>query len=98
MPDHVHVMAAAVPSLSPSVFVQRLKGSSSHFINEEFGIPFAWQEGYGIFSVGERGLDAAIHYVRGQKEHHAAGTTIERLERAAAEDVSPRWEKYLNRA
>jgi putative transposase len=31
---------------------------------------FAWQEGYGAFSVGISGVDATINYIRNQTEHH----------------------------
>ena len=31
---------------------------------------FAWQEGYGAFSVGVSGVDATVAYIRNQAEHH----------------------------
>lgn len=31
---------------------------------------FAWQEGYGAFSVGISGVDATVNYIRNQTEHH----------------------------
>ncbi len=36
--------------VSPAAFVKQLKGSSSRFITLEFKRPFAWQEGYGVYS------------------------------------------------
>jgi putative transposase len=35
---------------------------------------FAWQAGYGAFSLGESGVPAARRYIEGQKEHHRKQT------------------------
>ncbi len=35
---------------------------------------FAWQEGYGAFSVSSSQTDAVIRYIEGQKEHHSRRT------------------------
>jgi len=35
---------------------------------------FAWQRGYGAFSVGPRDLDALIDYIDRQEEHHRVKT------------------------
>jgi len=31
---------------------------------------FAWQQGYGAFSVSVSGVDATVAYIRNQPEHH----------------------------
>ena len=31
---------------------------------------FAWQNGYGVFSIGFSQIEAARQYVAGQEEHH----------------------------
>ena len=31
---------------------------------------FAWQNGYGVFSIGQSQVDAARAYIAGQAEHH----------------------------
>jgi putative transposase len=49
--DHVHILAAVRPAVSPADFMKQLKGSSSRFISLEFRRPFQWQEGYGVFSI-----------------------------------------------
>ena len=46
--------------------VQKLKGSSSHWMSEEF----SWQEGYGAFSVSSSQIDVVKHYIDTQEEHH----------------------------
>jgi REP element-mobilizing transposase RayT len=35
---------------------------------------FAWQRGYGAFSVGPSDLDALRHYIDTQEEHHRTRT------------------------
>lgn len=32
--------------------------------------PFAWQDGYGMFSISNGHLDAVINYINNQEEHH----------------------------
>jgi REP element-mobilizing transposase RayT len=52
--------------------MQLLKGNSSKWIRETFPKmrSFAWQEGYGAFSVGVSGVEATVAYIRNQAEHH----------------------------
>jgi hypothetical protein len=48
-----------------------------------------WQRGFGVVSFGKGNLDWILTYIANQKEHHAVGTAIERLERVDAEEVVP---------
>jgi putative transposase len=89
MPDHVHVVTAAPPAMALSDYVKGLKGSSSRYVHTEYQMAFAWQVGYGIFSVSQKSLGDAIQYVRGQKEHHRSGNIIPGLERFTSEDDGP---------
>jgi putative transposase len=40
--DHVHILTAVRPSVSPADFMKQLKGSSSRFVTQEFGGAFEW--------------------------------------------------------
>ncbi len=55
--DHVHILLALPPTLSLSKAMQLLKANSSKWIRETFPKmgSFAWQEGYGAFSIGASG-------------------------------------------
>jgi REP element-mobilizing transposase RayT len=86
MPDHVHVLTTMPTNIAIGDFVKGLKGSSSRFVHFESEVPFKWRRGYGIFTVSERNLDAAISYVERQKEHHQNGTAISRFERVFEEN------------
>ena len=52
--------------------LQQVKGRSAKWINE--AVPqqchFAWQEGYGGFTVSKSAVPDAEEYIARQKEHH----------------------------
>lgn len=74
--DHVHLLVCIPASLALSKAVQLLKGGSSKWIHETFQNQrqFAWQEGYGAFSVSFSGIEDTIAYIRRQQEHHQTQT------------------------
>jgi hypothetical protein len=41
---------------------------------------FAWQEGYGVLSYGEKAIASVLDYIARQKEHHANGSSLPYLE------------------
>ena len=53
--DHVHSLICAPPKIAPCRIAQILKGESSKWIHDEFRSmrSFAWQDGYGAFSVSK---------------------------------------------
>lgn len=76
MPDHVHLLAAISKSIAVADALRDIKANSSKWIHEQ--IPgqtdFAWQAGYGAFTVSFSGMDAVRRYLDGQKEHHRVRT------------------------
>jgi REP element-mobilizing transposase RayT len=70
--DHVHLLVSVPTTLSISKGIQLIKGGSSTWVHETFPEMqnFAWQEGYGAFSVGVSHLDETIAYIKNQEEHH----------------------------
>ena len=50
--NHVHLLIALPPAMSLAKVVQDLKGNSSRWLRETSRL-FAWQRGYGAFSVSE---------------------------------------------
>jgi REP element-mobilizing transposase RayT len=67
--DHVHILFQLSPKLALAKAVQLIKGNSSKWIGEQ-KIEFAWQEGYGAFSVSSSNLERVAEYIRNQKAHH----------------------------
>ena len=70
MQDHVHILARFGAAIAVSEMLKRVKGSSSHWLSRETGTWFAWQNGYGAFSVSESQVAAVRKYIQQQEEHH----------------------------
>lgn len=72
MPDHVHLLAGWGTSLSVAKMLQLIKGSSSKWANERPGASgdFAWQPGYGAFSVSASQIPEVRRYILNQEAHH----------------------------
>lgn len=85
MPDHIHCLISIPPKYSISDVVNRLKGESSHWINYEKLTPlhFAWQTGFGVFSVSESQVQRVRRYIVHQEEHHRTKTFAEEIEELA---------------
>lgn len=76
MPDHVHILASLPKTMSLADFVRAIKADSSKWMKSLGGHyeTFAWQEGYGAFSVSPSLMDKTAKYIRGQAEHHRKRT------------------------
>jgi REP element-mobilizing transposase RayT len=72
--DHVHLLIGLKPTHVLADVLRVLKGDSSKWIHSELGIDFAWQEGYGAFTVSKSSLLNVREYVRKQEEHHRKRT------------------------
>jgi len=73
MPDHVHCLFLLNPQKSIAEVIKQVKGSTSHYVNEQNIIPkkFAWQTGYAAYSVSESVVEKVFEYIRNQKQHHS---------------------------
>lgn len=79
---HVHLAVSLAPTITISEWVGQLKGSSAHEVNQKLSHKVLdWQTGYGVVSFGTRHLDWIKEYVSNQKERHAQGKIVDRLER-----------------
>lgn len=67
--DHVHLLLGIPPKLSVATIVRALKANSSKWMNDP-GHWFAWQVGYGAFSVSVSNVNAVTEYIQTQPEHH----------------------------
>jgi len=74
--DHIHALITAPPTIAPAQIAQYLKGGSSKWIHEEFRSlrSFAWQDGYGAFTVSKSNIPEVIKYIQNQREHHRTKT------------------------
>ena len=69
--DHAHLLVGLRATHCLSDVLRELKAVSSKWVHEEIKIPgFAWQEGYGAFTVSASQREAVRHYIATQEEHH----------------------------
>jgi REP element-mobilizing transposase RayT len=70
--DHIHALVKAPPTLGPSKIAQLLKGGSSLWLHTEFPElrGFAWQDGFGAFTVSKSAVPDVQGYIQNQREHH----------------------------
>jgi putative transposase len=70
--DHVHILCRLSRRHSVSEVMNKAKSNSSSWAKERGGrcVKFAWQLGYGAFSVGQSQVGSVQKYIQNQAEHH----------------------------
>ena len=81
--DHVHILCVLARTCTPAEMIKELKRSSSIWIKNRGADldEFAWQNGYGIFSIGYSQLNDVRRYIAVQEEHHRKVTFQEEFRR-----------------
>jgi putative transposase len=72
MHDHIHRYASLPSTITIADFVSAVKSNSSRWVHQSSlkRRAFAWQEGYGAFSVSKSEEPKVIRYIRNQQRHH----------------------------
>ena len=88
--DHVHLLVGLRATHTLADVLREIKSVSSKWVHEETGVrSFAWQEGYGAFTVSASQLEKVRAYIQQQEEHHRTRTFreeyIELLQRSGVE-------------
>jgi len=88
--DHVHLLVGLRATHTLADVLRELKSVSSKWVHEEMGVQsFAWQEGYGAFTVSASQLETVRNYIQQQEEHHRTRTFreeyLELLQRSGVE-------------
>jgi REP element-mobilizing transposase RayT len=70
--DHVHILSTFSRTWEVAEMVKELKRSSSLWLKGKYPDlhDFAWQNGYGIFSIGFSQIETVKKYIAGQEQHH----------------------------
>jgi putative transposase len=70
--DHVHLLCALSRTCDAAAMVKEVKRGSSLWLKTKSPdlADFAWQNGYGIFSIGFLQIESAREYITRQEEHH----------------------------
>ena len=76
MPDHVHLLVSIGREITVAGLVRTVKAGSSRWIHDSFPAlaGFAWQAGYGAFSVSRSRLQTVTRYIERQAERHRTRT------------------------
>lgn len=74
--DHLHILCGLPRTTAVCDLLEKVKKRSSKWIKTKGPQyrDFSWQSGYGIFSVGESGLERVKRYITNQKKHHRIAT------------------------
>jgi REP element-mobilizing transposase RayT len=95
--DHVHILAGLGRSKSQAEWIKELKRASSAWIKrrEPSLREFAWQIGYGAFSVDPTSSERVRRYIERQEEHHRTVTFQEEF-RTLLREHGIEWdERYI---
>jgi REP element-mobilizing transposase RayT len=70
--DHVHLLVTLCQEPALSAILRELKAAASRWVHDTFPAArdFAWQAGYGAFTVSHSALGAVKAYILNQEEHH----------------------------
>ena len=68
--DHIHMLIILPPDVSLSDAMRFIKANSSRWIKRRFQMAFAWQKGFGAFSVSRSSVRAVSKYIADQEQHH----------------------------
>jgi REP element-mobilizing transposase RayT len=70
--DHVHLLLSIPAKTSTADLMRVLKTNSSRWVHEQFPERkrFAWQAGYGAFTVSGSRSDDVRNYIASQQERH----------------------------
>jgi putative transposase len=79
--DHIHLYASMPSTISIADFVNAVKSNSSRWVHESRAQlrSFAWQEGYGAFSVSKSEEQRVVRYISNQESHHRKRTFKQEL-------------------
>ncbi|MFO0830840.1 MAG: IS200/IS605 family transposase [Phycisphaerales bacterium] len=96
-PDHIHLLVRSGTDHSAGELMREIKARSSAWIHGTFpeSRDFAWQKGYGVFSVSASQADVVKHYIRNQEEHHRERNFISELRLLLEKHGVEFEEKYL---
>ncbi|NOY95283.1 MAG: transposase [Chlorobi bacterium] len=95
--DHVHILCVMSKNIALAKFVEEIKRHSSRMIKtiSTNYTHFAWQGGYGGFSVSPSLHNKTKHYIENQDEHHKKMTFHEEYLMFLKEYSIEYNEKYL---
>jgi REP-associated tyrosine transposase len=96
MPDHVHLLLLLPPGVAVAEALRIVKTNSSRWARQKSARRgFAWQTGYGAFSVSQSNAAAVVKYIREQEKHHQRVTFQEEFISFLKKNGVPYNERYI---
>jgi len=92
--DHVHILIGTKASIDVAALVKDIKLSTNKWIQPRIKCRFAWQDGYGCFSVSPSHVEALKRYIDDQPQHHSRIGMVDEFKRILmrnAIDFDPRY-------
>ena len=80
--DHIHLLVSIPKNISLAEYLMKIKANSSRWlktIGNQYRA-FAWQDGYGVFSVSASKIETVKTYIANQAEHHRKKSYTEEVE------------------
>ncbi len=65
MENHIHLLLQFPATIAIAEGIMKIKANSSGWMSDHIG-KFAWQEGYGAFSVSRSNIPAVVRYIQNQ--------------------------------
>jgi REP element-mobilizing transposase RayT len=95
--NHVHLLVSPSKNMALSQVMEEIKKSSSKWIKSKGpGLrSFAWQDGYGAFTISQSQVEALKQYIAHQKERHKRQTFEEELVMLLKRYQVPYDERYI---
>ena len=95
--DHVHILFELGRTIALADAVKTVKTATSAWLKTKAAEleDFAWQSGYGAFSVSESNTDAVRQYIATQREHHTHASFQDEYRALLAKHGVPFDERFL---
>ncbi|GMT44721.1 MAG: transposase [bacterium] len=93
--DHIHILCILPRTITTANLISKIKTSSSKWFKKQGIANFAWQNGYGSFSVSASELSVVKKYILNQDEHHTKTTFQEEYRKFLEEYHVEYDEKYV---
>jgi putative transposase len=95
--NHIHILYTQSKNVALASIIERVKSTSSAWLKDQNRAyrDFAWQSGYGAFSVSHSHVDAVQKYIRTQEEHHKKEDFKTEFRRFCKKNGVPVDERYV---
>ncbi len=93
--DHVHILIGCRPTINIPILVKNIKLATNQWIQPKFKCKFAWQDGYGVFTISKSHEKAVVQYIYNQQEHHSKIGMVDEFKRLLDVNGVGYEERYL---